>query len=103
METARRVDLDFAAQVPAPFTHYDGKNLVRSEILKKQGQTISLEDMAYKLGQNIVDQKQWFVSLENSPVSSENGGHIVDLCYVSDNESCLLIQNQYFLNETSVL
>lgn len=54
METARRVDLDYEVEGPAPFTHFDVKNPVGSEILKKQGQTISLEDMAYKIGQNEV-------------------------------------------------
>ena len=67
METARRVDLDFIVQGPAPFTHFDVKSLVGSEILKKQGQTISLEEMAYKIGQNIVNQKHRFVGIENCP------------------------------------
>lgn len=92
METARRVDLDFTVQGPAPFTHFDVKNPVGSEILKKQGQTISLEDMAYKIGQNIVNQKHRFVGLENGPVSSENVGHIVDLCYVPGNEKAIVRQ-----------
>ena len=35
--------------------------------------------MAYKIGQNIVNQKHLFVSLENGSVSSENVGHIVNL------------------------
>ena len=45
MESARRLDLDFTVQGPIPFTHIDVKNPVGSEILKKQWQTISLEDM----------------------------------------------------------
>ncbi len=92
METARRVDLDYEVEGPAPFTHFDVKNPVGSEILKKQGQTISLEDMAYKIGQNIVAQKHRFVGLENGPVSSENVGHIVDLCYVPGNEKAIVRQ-----------
>jgi hypothetical protein len=92
METARRVDLDYTVQGPAPFTHFDVKNPVGSEILKKQGQTISIEDMAYKIGQNIVNQKHRFVGLENGPVSSENVGHIVDLCYVPGNEKTIVRQ-----------
>lgn len=92
METAKRVDLDYKVQGPAPFTHFDVKNPVGSEILKKQGQTISLEDMAYKIGQNIVNQKHRFVGLENGPVSSENVGHIVDLCYVPGNEKAIVRQ-----------
>ena len=92
METARRVDLDFTVQGPATFTHFDVKNLVGSEILKKQGQTISLKEMSYKIGQNIVAQKDRFVGLENGPVSSENVGHIVDLCYVPGNEKAIVRQ-----------
>ena len=92
METARRVDLDYEVRGPAPFTHFDVKNPVGSEILKKQGQTISLKDMAYKIGQNIVKQKHRFVGLENGPVSSENVGHIVDLCYVPGNEKAIVRQ-----------
>jgi hypothetical protein len=92
METARRVDLDFKVQGPAPFTHFDVKNPVGSEILKKQGQTISLEDMGYKIGQKIVAQKHRFIGLENGPVSSENVGHIVDLCYVPGNEKAIVRQ-----------
>ena len=80
MESAKRVDLDFTVQGPVPFTHIDVKNPVGSEILKKQGQTISLEDMSYRIGQKIVAQKQRFVGLENGPLGPENVGHIVDLC-----------------------
>jgi hypothetical protein len=89
METVRRVDLDYKVQRPAPFKHFYLKNSVGSEILKKQGQTISLEDMAYKIGQNIVNQKHRFVGLENCPVSSENVDRIVDLCYVLGNEKSI--------------
>jgi hypothetical protein len=92
MQIARRVDLDFTVQGPAPFTHFDVKNPVGSEILKNQGQTISLEDMTYKIGQNIVNQKHRFGGLENAPVSSENVGHIVDLCYVPGNEKAIVRQ-----------
>ena len=93
METARRVDLDYKVQGPAPFTHFDVKNPVGSEILKKQGQTISLEDMSYKIGQKIVAQKHRFVGLENGPVALENVGHIVDLCYVPSSEKTIVKQN----------
>lgn len=93
METARRVDLDFIVQGPAPFTHFDVKNPVGSEILKKQGQTISLEDMSYKIGQKIVARKDRFVGLENGPVGPENVGHIVDLCYVPSSEKAIVKQN----------
>ena len=80
MESAKRVDLDFTVQGPVPFTHIDVKNPVGSEILKKQGQTISLKDMSYRIGQKILAQKQRFVGLENGPLGPENVGHIVDLC-----------------------
>ena len=93
MESAKRVDLDFTVQGPAPFTHIDIKNPVGSEILKKQGQTISLEDMSYRIGQKIVAQKQRFVGLENGPLGPENVGHIVDLCYVPSSEKAIVKQN----------
>ena len=93
MEKARRVDLDYNVQGPAPFTHVDVKNPVGSETLKKQGQTINLEDMAYKIGQNIVAQKHRFVCLENGPVGPENVGHLVDLCYVPSSEKAIVKQN----------
>jgi hypothetical protein len=92
MLTARHVDLDYEVLGLAPFTHFDVKNPVGSEVLIKQGQTISLEDMAYKIGQNIVDQKHRFVGLENGPASSENVGHIVDLCYLPGNEKAIVRQ-----------
>ena len=47
---ARRVDLDYKVQGPDPLTHVDIKHPVGSEALQKQGQTISREDMAYKMG-----------------------------------------------------
>lgn len=42
METARQdaQNLDFTVQRPAPFIHFDVKNTVESEMLKKHGQTI---------------------------------------------------------------
>lgn len=93
METARRVDLDYKVQGPAPFTYVDVKTPVGSEILKQQNRTISLEDMAYKIGQKIVKQKHTFVGLENGPVGPENVGHIVDLCYVPSSEKAIVKQN----------
>jgi hypothetical protein len=93
METARLMDLDYKVQGPAPFTHFDVKNPGGLEILKKQGQTISLEDMAYKIGQNIVTQKHRFVGLENGPIGPENVSHIVDLCYVPSSEKAIVKQN----------
>ena len=93
MESARRVDLDFIVQGPIPFTHIDVKNPVGSEILKKQGQTISLKDMSYRIGQRIVAQKHRFIGLENGPLGPENVGHIVDLCYVPSSEKAIVKQN----------
>ena len=89
METARLVDLDYKVQWPAPFRHFDVDNPVGLEILKKQGQTISLKDMSYGFGQKIVAQKHRFVGLENSPVGPENVSHIVDLCYVPSSEKAI--------------
>lgn len=54
METARRVDLNYEVEGSALFTHFDVKNPIKSQILKKQGQTINLKNMGYKIGQNIV-------------------------------------------------
>ena len=90
---ARRVDLDFKVQGPHPWTHVDIKQPIGSKSLMKQAQTISLEDMAYKIGQKIVAQKHRFVGLENGPVSPENVGHIVDLCYVPSSEKAIVKQN----------
>ena len=87
---ARRVDLDFKVQGPHPWTHVDIKQPIGSEALIKQGQTISVEDMAYKLGQKIVAQKHRFVGLEKGPVGPENVGHIVDLCYVPSSEKAIV-------------
>jgi hypothetical protein len=89
---ARQVDLDFTVQGPYPWTHVDIKQPLGSEALIKQGQTISVEKMAYKLGQKIVDQKHRFVGLEKGPVGPENVGHIVDLCYVPSSEKAIVKQ-----------
>ena len=93
MTTAKRVNLDYEVQGPAPFTHVDIKTPVGSDILMKQGQTINVKDMSYDLGQNIVAQKQRFVGKENGPASPENVGHIVDLCYVPVNEKAIVKEN----------
>lgn len=90
---ARRVDLDYKVKGPGLLTHVDIKYPVGSKILKKQGQTVTVEDMAYKMGQKIVQQKHRFVGLENGPVSHQNVGHIVDLCYVPNNEKTIVKQN----------
>ena len=49
--------------------------------------------MAYNIGKNIVKQKHRFVGKKNGLTSSENVGHIVDLCYVSKNEKEIVRQN----------
>jgi hypothetical protein len=82
METARLVDLDFEVEGPPQFIHFDVKTPVGSEILRSQDQTISLENMSYKIGQKIVAQKYRFVGLENGQVGLENVGHLADLCYI---------------------
>lgn len=84
------MDLDYKVEGPAPFTYFDVKTPIGSDILKQQGQKMSLEDMAYKIGQNIVAQKHKFVGLENGPVGAENVGHIVDLCYVPSSEKTIV-------------
>jgi hypothetical protein len=45
------------------------------------------------MGQKIVKQKHRFVGLEDGPVSPENVGHIVDFCYVPDNEKAIVKEN----------
>lgn len=94
---AQLVDLDFTVQGPGQLTHVDIKNPVGSEILKKQGQNISIEEMGYQIGENIVDQKHYFIGREKGPVSPENVDHIVDLCYVPSNEKDIV--KQKFLEE----
>lgn len=74
--------MNLGYKVKKPLTHIDIRYSVESNALRKQGQTISLEDMAYKTGQNIVKQKHRFLGRENGPVKSENLGHILDLVYV---------------------
>ena len=90
---ANQVDLDFIVQGPYPWTHVDIKQPIGSEVLIKQGQTICVENMAYKLGQKIVVQKHRFVGLDKGPVGPENVGHIVDLCYVPSSEKTIVKQN----------
>jgi len=65
----------------------------RSDTLLKQGQTISVEDMAYKMGQKIIQQKHWFIGLDDGPFSAENVGYTVDLCHVPNNEKAIIEQN----------
>mgnify|MGYP006148169565 CR=1 FL=1 len=93
METARFVDLDFEVEGPPPFIHFDIKMPVGSEILRNQGQTISLGNMSYKIGQKIVAQKYRFVGLENGPVGPENVSHLHDLCYLPSSKKTIVKQN----------
>jgi hypothetical protein len=90
---AKLVDLDLKVEGPDPWTHVDIKQPVGSEALRKQNQTISVEEMAYRIGKKIVKQKHYFVGLETGPLSSENVGHIVDLCYVPSSEKAIVKQN----------
>ena len=73
------MDLNYKIQTSAPFTHFDVKNPIKSKLLKKQGQTISLEDMAYKIGQNIVVNKHKFVNVSNSLIDYKNVDNAVGL------------------------
>ena len=92
-QTARKVDLDFLVEGPKPYTHIDIKTPVGSQILEKQNQKITLEQSSHRLGKKIVDQKYRFVGQENGPVSAENVGHIVDLCYIPNHEKEIVRQN----------
>jgi len=76
------VDLDYVVEGPHPFTHFDVKQPVGSEILELQNQTDSLEQSAYNIGRKVVVQKKRFVGIENGPASAENVSHPVDLAYV---------------------
>jgi hypothetical protein len=63
-------------------------------MLELQSQDVTIEEMAYKIGGNIVPQKHRFVGKgENSPVSPKNVLHIVDLCYVPSSEKTIVKQN----------
>lgn len=87
------INLDLIITGPFPWTHLDIKNPIGSAALIKQGQTITLEEMAYKLGQKIVKQKNLYVGLPGGPVGPENVLHIVDLCYVPSHEKSIVKQN----------
>ena len=87
------MDIDLKVKGPSPWTHADVKQPVGSEALRKQGQTISVEEMAQTMGKKIVAQKHRFVGLENGPVSSKNVCHVVDLCYVPLDEKLIVKQN----------
>ena len=78
----KSVDLDFKIDGPGPYTYLDVKHPVGSQILKKQGQTIDIQTMAYRMGENCIDQKTRFCGLEQGPKSPENVLHVVDLGYV---------------------
>lgn len=91
--TAKLVDIDIKGKGPGQYTHFDLKHPVSSLILKRQGQTVNIEEMSYKIGQKIVEQKDRFVGLENGPVSSKNVCHIVDLCYVPNHEKTIVREN----------
>ena len=89
---AQRVDLDFIVDGPEPFTHVDVKTPVSSEILKKQNQVVSIEEMAYNIGKNIVIQKYKFVGEKDGPDGPDNVAHLVDLCYLPSNEKSIVKQ-----------
>lgn len=56
----KSVDLDFKIDGPGQYTHLDVKHPVGSKILKRQGQTKGLMDMAYDIGKR---QKNRFCGL----------------------------------------
>lgn len=87
------MNLDFRVQGSAPWTHVDIKQPVGSKALSKQCQTISVEDMAYRIGRKIVEQKHKFVGLKNDPLSSKHVGHIVDFYYVPSSEKAIVKEN----------
>jgi len=82
----KSVDLDFKVNGPAPYTHMDVKHPVGSDILRKQNQTIDIKTIAYRMGNEIIDQKERFCRFEQGPESSENVLHLVDLAYVPSHE-----------------
>jgi len=57
------------------------KHPVGSGILRKQTRKVNIKTMAYDMGERIVDQKEKFCGLEQSPGSSENVLYIIDLSY----------------------
>ena len=65
--TCKSVDLDFKVDGPEPFTHIDIKHPVGSEILTKQGQSIDIKAMAFRMGRSSKDQKARFLGLEQGP------------------------------------
>jgi hypothetical protein len=82
----KSVDLDFKVDGPAPFTHMDAKHPVGSEILSKQNSPDTLQEMVYNMGKSLVKQKERFCGWEQSPESSENVLHIIDIAYVPSHE-----------------
>jgi hypothetical protein len=91
--TSIKMNLDYQVAGPGSYTHVDIKNPVGSDILTKQGQSVSVSQMSYKIGTKIVRQKARFIGQKNGPLSSENVCHIVDLCYVPKNEKPIVIKN----------
>ena len=102
MEIAKRIDLDFIVEGPPPFTHIDVKTPMGSEILRKQKQHISVQDMSYRIGQKIIAQKNKFVGLKNGPLTPNNVDHIVDLCYILSSEKMNVKKMLYKKSETKV-
>ena len=87
---AKKVNLDVKIKGPEPYTHADIKNPVGSKTLAKQNQNTTIEKMSYDIGQNIVKQKELYISEESGSVSSENVLHIVDMCYVPSTETAIV-------------
>lgn len=84
---AQIVDIDFLIDGPKPYTHSDTKDLVGCATLKAQGQSITIEEMAFNCGVKIAKQKKNFIGLhEFAPKSPENVLHIVNLVDVAVSE-----------------
>nr|UHY40958.1 hypothetical protein [Thalassionema frauenfeldii] len=92
-EKAKSVNLDFEIKGPAPYKYCDVKHPVGSHILKRQGQSIDIEQMSYDIGKNIVKQKSRFIGKDGGPESPKDVCHLVDMCYVPDNEKSIVRQN----------
>lgn len=90
MVTTIFLDYDFKVEGPPPLKCLNVHMPLGSEVLKRQKQTISLEDMAYNLGKKIVFEQHRFVGLENGPESSENTGHIIDLGNIPIHEKSIV-------------
>ena len=87
------LDLDFIDPTNEKYSHFYIKIPVGSEVLRRQNQPISLEEMAYNMGKKIIFQKHRFIGFKNGPARSEKVGHIVDLKYIPAHEKSIVKEN----------